>query len=92
MSYRIEYDRKAGKYEIRDEVDIFPWLFAGFGVVLILTLFFREDGMLTMREHLIPGDDVATIQAFSAMADDLHSGATILQALESFCRTVIHGK
>jgi hypothetical protein len=92
MSYRIEYDCGAGKYEVREEADIFPWILAAFGIFLLLTFCFWTEGASVLKEILIPGEDMVTIQAFSAMTDDLRSGATILDAVESFCKAVIHGK
>ena len=91
MSYRIDYDSRAGKYEVRKDLDLFPWILAALGIFLMLTFCFWPEGAAELKEFLIPGKDAVTVQAFSAMTDDLRSGASILEALEAFCNSVIHG-
>lgn len=91
MSYRIEYDTGAGKYEIRREQSIFPMMLPLFTAAVFLTLCFWPEAAAHLRSYLIPGEDAATIQAFSAMTDDLRSGAGLWEAAEAFCRMVIHG-
>ncbi len=92
MSYRIEYDNGAGKYEIRREQRVLPMILwvsmAGF----LLTMCFWPEAAAQVRSFLIPGEDAVTIQAFSAMTDDLRSGAELRDAVEGFCRLVIHGQ
>lgn len=48
--------------------------------------------MQKFRSFLIPGEDAVTVQAFQNMTDDLRSGATLGDAVEAFCRFVIHGQ
>jgi hypothetical protein len=91
MSYRIEYDRGTEKYEIKENVGIILWMITGFSLLFVMLLSFHAEVFPWVKELLIPGDDNLTIQAFSAMTDDLRSGATIADAVETFCKTVIHG-
>lgn len=91
MSYRIEYDSRAGKYEVRKDMDLFPLVLASFGLFLLLTFCLWPTGAAELKAFLIPGEDAVTVAAFSAMTDDLRSGASIMDAVEAFCRSVIHG-
>lgn len=94
MGYRIEYDRENGRYEISHmRTWQFPLMLAGvLGVFLLLVMHFWPEGAAVFRSALIPGDDAVTLQAFRNMTADLRSGATVPDALETFCRFVIHGK
>ena len=94
MGYRIEYDRGSGKYEVSD---VNPWRFplmlaGAFGLFLIFAFHSWPEGGEVLRSVLIPGEDAVTVQAFQNMTDDLRSGAAISDAVEAFCRFVIHGK
>lgn len=88
MSYRIEYDGRAGKYEVKPEGRRGAVLLAVLGAALALAVCFSPE----VRTWLIPGEDAVTVQAFHIMTDDLRSGATISDAVEAFCRFVIHGQ
>lgn len=90
MSYRIEYDSGAGKYEVIQNRCIFPGVILA-AAVLLLAISLWPEGRTAVFSWLIPGEDAVTAAAFSAMTDDLRCGAGILTALESFCRAVIHG-
>lgn len=94
MGYRIEYDRGNRVYEVRRERPCrFPLLLAAcFGLFLLGSAYFWPEGAGMLRSALIPGEDAVTVQAFQTMTDDLRSGATITDAVEAFCRYVIHGK
>ena len=92
MSYRINYDKKSEKYEVKKDTDVFPWFLAAFGLFLIMIFSLRAESPEALREILIPGEDSVTLQAFHSMTDDLRSGATITDAIECFCRTVLHDK
>jgi len=92
MGYRIEYDRGNGKYEIRRERLGTFWFAVGtVAVVLILCGALGQGRGAFVRSLVIPGEDTVTVQAFQNMTDDLRSGANLGEALESFCRFVIHG-
>ena len=92
MGYRIEYDGQAGKYQVHEERKRFPVLFLFTTGLILATMFFWPQGVQELRSMLIPGDDALTLQAFQTMTDDLRSGATVGEAVEAFCRFVIHGK
>ncbi len=92
MSYRIEYDSRINKYEVKQEKNLFP-MFLVLSFMVISLIFCIQPGMLdAVRSFLIPGEDTVTMQAFSAMSDDLRSGAGLWEAVEVFCRGVIHGQ
>lgn len=94
MGYRIEYDRGNGKYEI---TPTHPWraslIFLGaLGVFLVYASVLRPETVQFLRSVLIPGEDAVTVQAFQNMTDDLRCGASVSDAVEAFCRYVIHGR
>ncbi len=91
MSYRIEYDIGAGKYEIRTQRRNWPLIIAVSAAGLLLGACFAPEFAAGLRSFLIPGEDAVTVQAFAAMTDDLRSGAGLWEAVEAFCRQVIHG-
>lgn len=92
MGYRIVYDGQAKKYEVHSERNVFS-VFVFIGAALLATaLFFWPQGLEMLRSGLIPGEDAVTVQAFHNMTDDLRSGATVGEAVEVFCRFVIHGE
>ena len=89
VGYRIEYDGQAGRYEVKPEKNWFPGIVIVTVLVLISICFWPGD-MQKFRSFLIPGEDAVTVQAFRNMTDDLRSGATLGEAVEAFCRFVIH--
>lgn len=91
MGYRIEYDGRAGKYEVKPEGKGFAKILLFF-VILFAALTLWPNGAQKLRSFLIPGDDTVTVQAFRNMTDDLRSGAAVGEAVEAFCRYVIHGQ
>lgn len=93
MAYRIEYDTKVGKYEIRQNPPTgFPVLLAAVLVLfLAVTFLFWEDGAAVLKDVLIPGDDAVTILALQTMTEELKSGVPVRDALAAFCSDVIHG-
>lgn len=93
MSYRIEYDGRIDKYEVvQDTTSRFPVLLtAAFGLFLLLTLCFWQEGAEQLISFLIPGEDAVTVQAFYNMTNDLRSGAGVREAANTFCQSVIHG-
>lgn len=94
MGYRIEYDRGNRTYEVRREHSLALPLFLAtcFCFFLLAAGSIWPEGAGMIRSMLIPGDDAVTVQAFQIMTDDLRSGATVSDAVEAFCRYVIHGK
>ena len=91
MGYRIEYDGREGKFEVTQEGKWLPKiLFCT--VILVAALCLCPQGGQKLRSFLIPGEDAVTLQAFHNMTDDLRSGATVGEAVEAFCRYVIHGQ
>ena len=91
MSYRIVYDGREGKYEVCKQKRISGMIVVVFACVLLF-LCLSPWAAEQVRSILIPGDDSVTVAAFSSMTDDLRSGAGFLEAVEVFCRQVIHGQ
>ena len=93
MGYRIEYDDFGGKYEISQERHSrFPLLLTVCVIVFVLgTAVFWPEGTEKLREWIIPGEDGATAQAFEIMRENLRNGVPVGEAVEAFCRHVIHG-
>jgi len=92
MSYRIEYDNRIGKYEVRkgQPKKISSLLIIAVVGVICGTMLLPE-GVAELRSWFIPGDDTVTVQAFHIMTDDIRSGASLTDALYTFCHYVIHG-
>lgn len=93
MAYRIAYDAHMGKFEIRSKQESrIPKLFTlCFLCFLIFTFLFWDAGADWLRSFLIPGEDIQTIAAFQNMTGELRNGASLGEAIETFCREVIHG-
>ena len=90
MSYRIEYDRKIGKYEVHQN-HTSPKTFVLLLVGAVGLAVWLGSDVIALRDMLIPGEDELTIQAFQNMSNDLRSGAGLGDAVFSFCRYIIHG-
>ncbi len=88
MGYQIRYDDRTNKYEVKTQNGTGMLMFCLF-VVMFSSALCVSPGV---RAWVIPGEDAVTVQAFSAMTDDLRSGADILDAFETFCRMVVHGQ
>ena len=91
MGYRIEYDGRAGKYEVKSERKALPKILLC-ALILVAALCLWPQGAQKLRSFLIPGEDAVTVQAFKNMTNDLRSGARVGEAVEAFCRYVIHGQ
>lgn len=93
MAYRIEYDSRGGKFEVRkNSVLRFPLMVSVcFLLFLLYTLRFSDAGARLLRDCMIPGDNKITIRAWNAMTDDLRSGAGFTAALTAFCAEVLDG-
>lgn len=93
MSYRIEYDGRIGKYEVRKKSEwSIPFLITlAFAAIISLSYVLWPEGHAWLQSYLIPGEDAVTIQAFQNLTNDLRSGAAVSEAVYSFCRFVIHG-
>ena len=91
MGYRIEYDGRAGKYEVKREGKWgIPILLCT--AIVLAFLCFLPQGRGELCGFLIPGEDEITLQAFENMTCDLRSGASLGEAVEAFCRFLIHGQ
>ena len=94
MAYRIEYDTRMGKFEIRSSKkrSLFPLFFAAaFSLFLIFTFLFWDAGADCIRSVLIPGEDAETLEALRNLTQDMRQGIPLGEAVEAFCRDLIHG-
>lgn len=93
LGYRIEYDGREGKYEIRRYYPYrLPALFlAAASLFLVLTFAFWEAGADYIREALIPGENAVTVAAFENLTKRLRQGENLGDAVTEFCMDVIHG-
>lgn len=93
MAYRIEYDACGKTYEIHasQEHTFGKSLIASFALFLILTLLFWPEGAAVLREILIPGDNVQTMEAMESFSRNLRDGVSFREAFSVFCREIIHG-
>lgn len=91
--YRIEYDGRAGKYEVRrySPYRLPALLFTAACLFLLLTFAFWDAGADYIKEALIPGENAVTIAAFENLADRLRQGERLTEAVAAFCSDVIHG-
>lgn len=89
LGYRIVYDGRAGKYEVKEDRSFRFWMLTG--VMLLLTLLFWKEGREYIQEALIPGDNETTIGALKNMTSQLRQGSGLRDAVVTFCNEVIHG-
>lgn len=89
MGYRIVYDARGGKYEVRVHRPWHFWIVCSISLLLIYV--FWEDGAAYIREAMIPGDNQVTLAALRNLSEQLRQGENIRTAVEVFCRDVIHG-
>ena len=92
MSYRIEYDKRIGKYEVRKEQPkkmSSLLIMAVVGVIGGLLLWPEAGAALSAA--IIPGEDMVTVQSFRNMTAEMRSGASLMDAVYTFCHYVIHG-
>ena len=89
MGYRIVYDGRAGKYEVRS---CNPGRFRLFlGLALLITLAFWQEGKDYIREALVPGDNQTTLLALKNLSEELRQGEGLRESVTAFCLDVIHG-
>lgn len=92
MSYRIKYDNRIGKYEVRrDQPKKISSLLIIAVVGVIGGLLLWPEAGAALRAAIIPGEDMVTVQAFRNMTADMRSGASLGDAVFAFCHYVIHG-
>lgn len=94
MGYRIEYDKGTKSYEVRKDN---PWRLAVltvicFGLFLMLSSWFWPEGISFIRNIVIPGDDAVTVQALENLTLELRAGASMKDAVFTFCQEVIRGE
>jgi hypothetical protein len=89
MGYRIVYDGREGKYEVKAHNPMRIWV--ALGVALLLIFSFWETGGEYVREALIPGDNQVTLAAVRSLKERLSQGVAWQEAVGAFCTDVIHG-
>ena len=92
MSYRIEYDKRIGKYEVCKEQPKKLSLLLMMSVVGVIGgILMWPEAVAALSAAIIPGDDMVTVQAFRNMTAEMRSGASLMDAVYTFCHFVIHG-
>lgn len=89
MGYRIVYDGREGKYEVRrcNQDRIFVLI----GLLFLLIIALWQDGASYIRDALIPGDNRVTMSALRNLTEELRQGTDLQDAVVTFCGEVIHG-
>ena len=89
MGYRIVYDGREGKYEVRrcNQDRIFVLI----GLLFLLIFALWQDGASYIRDALIPGDNRVTMSALRNLTEELRQGTDLQDAVVTFCGDVIHG-
>lgn len=90
MGYRVEYSTSGIKRkEIqRKNGKILLLTAACFLVFLLIVGGFWPRGVQALREILLPGDSAVTAAAWEELTQELHAGASVGSAVESFCREI----
>lgn len=93
LGYRIEYDGREGKYEIRryNPYRLPVLLCVAVCLFLLLTFCFWQEGADYIKEAMIPGENAVTVAAFENLTQRLRQGETLQDAVTAFCIDVIHG-
>ena len=92
MGYRVEYGpvKKVRGMERRTSRRT-----AMTGICLLLFLlvisFMWPEGMASVRELLLPGDEAVTAAAMDKLSQDLQSGMGLYESLVEFGRVVLRG-
>lgn len=92
VGYRIEYDstgakmRRIGLSKEKRRVI----LIVGVLIITVLIMAFPA-GRLWIRDLLLPGNEAVTAAALEDFAEDIRQGQSFGQAVEAFCREIIHG-
>lgn len=88
MGYRVEYETPGQVPKKEKRVVMLTAVFLV--LFLLLVNLFWPQGAVLLRELALPGDAAITAAALEDLAADLGNGLEISDALESFCRKVIH--
>ena len=60
------------------------------GALLLAGMMLIPQMRLAVRDALLPGDGEVTAKAMEAFVSDVRSGASLEDAVEAFCLTVLH--
>lgn len=89
MGYLIEYDKGMTKKRAIYRKK------SGAGRILALALLLGTmllpAGRTALRNLILPGNEEITAHALEALAEDLKAGDTVGEAVEAFCKEIIHG-
>lgn len=89
MAYVIEYGGQVGaELRMRKRGN---WKWVGAVCLLMGAIAVRYFWGDVLTSFLIPGDDAATVDAFSELLSGLGEGETFSECVTAFCREVIHG-
>lgn len=92
MGYRITYENgHIHKKTVRSSQFRWKRWGAGAAVAALAVTLLIPRGRLWVREVILPGDAEVTAAALEGMVSDLREGEPMGEALETFCREIIHG-
>ena len=89
MGYMIEYGGQVPMAQKKRRRNLHRWIVAAcLLAVAVAVRYFWGDMLLSI---LIPGEDEATVEAFSNLMSGLGEGETFSECVTAFCREVIYG-
>lgn len=89
MGYCINYEKGGEKIiicERKSKHHRWVWVIAA--MILLFSLL-QDTAREKLREIIIPGYDLQTVQAFDAMVDNIRGGEDASDAVAAFCREVL---
>lgn len=92
MGYRITYENgHIHKKTIRSSQFRWKRWGAGAAVAALAVTLLIPRGRLWLRDILLPGDEDVTAAALGSLVENLSSGEPVGEAVQTFCREIIHG-
>ena len=92
MGYRITYENgHIHKKTIRSSQFRWKRWGAGAAVAALAVTLLIPRGRLWVRDLLLPGDEDVTAAALGSLVEDLSAGEPVGEAVQTFCREIIHG-
>lgn len=92
MGYRITYSNGIIEKKLFRDRRInwkrIPVIFATLAVAVTLAV---PSGRLWLRNILLPGDEDVTAAALESLVEDLYSGESVGEAVQTFCREILTG-
>lgn len=92
MNYRIEYDGARVKKRAIRVTKAKKWTIILVCAAVIASGFMLwPRGRMMLRDFVLPGDGAITDRALQGLVENLRSGQPMSDAVEVFCKEIIHG-